>query len=65
MKHEEKTLFLFSQTINLLANSNKTSANEAIAAAAARVAPNVHIERNFDSIYAILEKKLDDKLEGR
>lgn len=64
MKHEEKVIFLFSQTCTLLAGQLAKSGQEksAIDGAIIRVAPEKIATRNFDAIYNALEAKLDEKL---
>ncbi|UEQ07678.1 hypothetical protein [Pectobacterium versatile] len=66
MTHEEKVLFLFSQTCTIIAGqsaANVTSEPKAtIKATIQRVAPALAATRSFDEIYASLEEKLNEKL---
>ncbi|EIC1048042.1 hypothetical protein K9650_002092 [Escherichia coli] len=54
MTKEEKTLFLFSQTTQYFATVTNVLPTAYIEGKA--------IERDFDALYAWLEKKLDEKL---
>lgn len=61
MSHEEKVLFLFSQTCTIL-STQKTDQTSAVTGAVMRVAPATYLTRNFDEVYSALEQKLKEKL---
>ncbi|QWT42583.1 hypothetical protein [Dickeya dadantii] len=69
MSHEEKVLFLFSQTCTILAGQSAAKATSETSATmkaiAQRVAPGIAATRSFDEIYASLEAKLNEKLSAQ
>ncbi|QJT79600.1 hypothetical protein [Kosakonia sp. MUSA4] len=62
MTHEEKVLFLFSQTCTVL-SSQSTPQSSPLGGAAIRLSPATYLTRNFDEVYSALAQKLKEKLD--
>ncbi len=60
MTSEEKVLFLFAQTCTVLSKSAPDSQMSAIKARV--MGPGTQVSAHFDDVYAVLEQKLNEKL---
>ncbi|EJX4580074.1 hypothetical protein ACE2PP_001615 [Salmonella enterica] len=62
MTNEEKVLFLFTQTCSVISTQHDTPHEQMAAMRARTLGIGGFLEREFDSVYAVLEKKLAEKL---
>ncbi|EHI3194640.1 hypothetical protein J9K13_000438 [Salmonella enterica] len=62
MTDEEKVLFLFAQTCSVISVKNDLPQDKIGELRARKLGTGGLIEREFDSVYAALEKKLAEKL---
>ncbi|MGF2654939.1 hypothetical protein ACQUWL_20840 [Serratia marcescens] len=62
MTNEEKVIFLFTQTCSVISTQHSFPQDQMAAARARALGTGGLVEREFDSVYAVLEKKLSEKL---
>lgn len=64
MTKEEKVLFLFTQTCSVLGKTASSSDSQMSAIKARVIGIEGQISANFDSVYSVLEQKLNEKLDA-
>ncbi|EAP2381847.1 hypothetical protein LH739_000768 [Salmonella enterica] len=62
MTNEEKVLFLFTQTCSVISTQRDLPQDRMETVKARVLGTGGLLEREFDSVYAVLEKKLAEKL---